>query len=42
VIGDLAAHAIDLAHVLAGPLLAVTAAVRTFVAERPAAGGARP
>jgi len=35
VIGDLAAHPLDLALVLAGPITAVTAATRTFVAERP-------
>jgi predicted dehydrogenase len=35
VIGDLAAHPIDLAMALAGPITAVTAITRTFVAERP-------
>ncbi len=35
VIGDLAAHALDLALVLAGPITAVAAATRTFVSERP-------
>jgi len=35
VIGDLAAHAIDLAHFLAGPIAAVTAAIRTYTPSRP-------
>ncbi len=35
VIGDLAAHAIDLAHFLVGPVAAVTAATRTYTATRP-------
>jgi len=35
VIGDLAAHAVDLAHFLAGSITAVTAAVRTYTAARP-------
>ncbi|HEV2438803.1 MAG TPA: Gfo/Idh/MocA family oxidoreductase [bacterium] len=35
VIGDLAAHPLDLALVLAGPVTAVTAATRTFVTGRP-------
>ena len=40
VIGDLAAHPLDLALVLAGPITAVTAATRTFAAERPRGAGA--
>ena len=35
VIGDLAAHPLDLALALAGPITAVTAAARTYVPERP-------
>jgi predicted dehydrogenase len=42
VIGDLAAHLLDLARVLAGPVTAVTAATRTFVAERPRGAGTAP
>jgi predicted dehydrogenase len=42
VIGDLAAHAIDLAHFLAGPITAVTAVVRTFIPSRPAGGTVKP
>src|SRR5262249_51597966 len=41
VIGDLASHLIDLAHFLVGPIAAVSAAARTFVAERSASGGRR-
>ena len=41
VIGDLASHLIDLAHFLVGPIAAVSAAARTFVAERSAPGGRR-
>jgi len=43
VIGDLAAHAIDLAHFLVGPIAAVTAVVRTYTTARPAGreGGER-
>jgi predicted dehydrogenase len=42
VIGDLASHVIDLAHFLAGPITAVTAAVRTYTSLRPAAERPRP
>jgi predicted dehydrogenase len=42
VIGDLAAHPLDLARVLAGPITGVTAATRTFVPERPRAAGPAP
>jgi predicted dehydrogenase len=42
VIGDLAAHLLDLARVLAGPITAVTATTRTFVAERPRGAGTAP
>jgi predicted dehydrogenase len=42
VIGDLAAHAIDLGHFLVGPVTAVTAAVRTFTPARPSGEAARP
>jgi len=42
VIGDLAAHPLDLALALAGPITAVTAATRTFVAERPRGAGRAP
>jgi predicted dehydrogenase len=36
VIADLASHLIDLAHFLAGPIVAVSAAIRTYTPERPA------
>lgn len=42
VIGDLAAHPLDLALALAGPITAVTAATRTFIAERPHGAGIAP
>jgi len=42
VIGDLAAHAIDLAHFLAGPVAAVTASTRTYAGQRPHGNAARP
>jgi len=42
VIGDLAAHAIDLAHFIAGPLTAVTAATRTYIGSRPAGATMQP
>jgi len=42
VIGDLAAHPLDLAGVLAGPITAVTAVTRTFVPHRPRGGTAAP
>ncbi len=42
VIGDLAAHAIDLAHWIAGPLAAVTAITRTYVGSRPAGETVKP
>ena len=42
VVGDLAAHAIDLAHFLAGPIAAVTAAARTYTPARLSGGTARP
>ncbi len=42
VVGDLASHAIDLAHFLVGPVVAVSAAVRTYTTTRPAPGGRRP
>jgi predicted dehydrogenase len=42
VIGDLAAHPLDLALLLAGPITAVTAATRTFVPERPRGGRPAP
>ena len=38
VTGDLASHGVDLAHFLVGPVVAVTAALRTYVSERPAGG----
>jgi predicted dehydrogenase len=40
VIGDLAAHAIDLARFLVGEIRAVSAAARTFVDRRPRSDGA--
>lgn len=40
VIGDLAAHLIDLAHFLVGPITAVSATTRTYIPTRPS-GGAR-
>jgi predicted dehydrogenase len=42
VIGDLAAHPLDLALVLAGPVTAVTAAARTFIPERPRGAAMAP
>lgn len=42
VIGDLAAHPLDLARVLAGPITAVTAATRTFVTQRPRGDATAP
>ncbi len=42
VIGDLASHAIDLAHFLAGGISAVTASTRTYTAQRPHGGAGRP
>jgi predicted dehydrogenase len=42
VIGDLAAHPLDLARVLAGPITAVTAAMRTFVTDRPRGAAMAP
>jgi len=42
VIGDLAAHPIDLAMALAGPVTAVTAVTRTFITERPHGAGRAP
>jgi predicted dehydrogenase len=42
VIGDLASHVIDLAHFLVGPIVAVTAAVRTYTHTRPTPAGPRP
>src|SRR5438105_997383 len=41
VLGDLASHMIDFAHVLAGPIRRVSAQLRTFTTERPDAGGGR-
>jgi predicted dehydrogenase len=42
VTSDLLSHAVDLAHMLAGPITRVVGTTRTFIAERPlpAAGGA--
>lgn len=42
VIGDLAAHPLDLALLLAGPITAVTAATRTYIPERPRGSGPAP
>jgi len=42
VIGDLASHAIDVAHFLAGPIAAVTASTRTYTEQRPYGGADRP
>ena len=42
VIGDLAAHPLDLALVFAGPITAVTAATRTYITERPRGTGQAP
>jgi len=42
VIGDLAAHAVDLAQFLAGPIDAVTAAVRTYTPSRLSGTERRP
>ncbi len=42
VIGDLAAHAIDLAHWIAGPLAAVAATTRTYVEGRPMGETVKP
>lgn len=42
VIGDLAAHPLDLGLALAGPITSVTAATRTYIPERPRDGGTAP
>lgn len=42
VISDLAAHAIDLAQWIAGPLAALTATTRTYVGSRPTGETVRP
>lgn len=41
VLGDLASHMIDFAHVVAGPIRRVNAQLRTFTTERPTEGGQR-
>ena len=40
VTSDLLSHAVDLAHMLLGPIESVVATTATFITERPAAGGA--
>jgi predicted dehydrogenase len=40
VTSDLLSHAVDLAHMLLGPIEAVVGTVETFISERPAPGGA--
>lgn len=39
VTSDLLSHAVDLAHMLLGPITRVVGAVETFIRERPVAGG---
>jgi predicted dehydrogenase len=40
VTSDLLSHAVDLAHMLLGPITRVVGTIETFIAERPAAGDA--
>jgi predicted dehydrogenase len=40
VTSDLLSHAVDLAHMLVGPIASVTGTVETFIRERPAPSGA--
>jgi predicted dehydrogenase len=42
VTSDLLSHAVDLAHMLIGPITRVTGTVETFIRERPVPGPARP